>query len=174
MIELKGKLDFHSKKVREALRFALKNTLLECGVRASSQAKMLAPVRTGRLRASIGPTAVLPSDDMSYLKGSLSQKGLKGKAQENTIQFININWTPEDFEKLGAYKQEGDLRALIIVGTNVKYAPYVEFGTYKSAPHPYLGPAMHLEGNKMKNYVPASFKKYFEERARQLGLKNEK
>jgi HK97 gp10 family phage protein len=27
------------------------------------------------------------------------------------------------------------------VGTNVKYAPYVEFGTYKMHPQPYLFPA---------------------------------
>ncbi len=34
---------------------------------------------------------------------------------------------------------EGDLTA--IVGTHVEYAPYVEYGTYKMAARPYLGPA---------------------------------
>ena len=28
------------------------------------------------------------------------------------------------------------------IGTNVEYAPYVEFGTYKSRPYPYLKPAV--------------------------------
>lgn len=30
----------------------------------------------------------------------------------------------------------------MIVGTNVEYAPYVEMGTRRSAPHPYLEPAI--------------------------------
>jgi len=34
---------------------------------------------------------------------------------------------------------EDDLTA--VVGTHVEYAPYVEFGTYKMSPRPYLGPA---------------------------------
>lgn len=29
-----------------------------------------------------------------------------------------------------------------VVGTDVEYAPYVEFGTSKMAPHAYLGPAL--------------------------------
>lgn len=33
----------------------------------------------------------------------------------------------------------GDLEGS--VGTNVDYAPYVEYGTYKQAPRPYLRPA---------------------------------
>lgn len=31
---------------------------------------------------------------------------------------------------------------VMIVGTNVEYAPYQEFGTYKMAAHPYLRPAL--------------------------------
>lgn len=34
---------------------------------------------------------------------------------------------------------EGDLTA--VVGTAVEYAPYLEFGTRRMAPRPYLGPA---------------------------------
>jgi len=36
-------------------------------------------------------------------------------------------------------EMESDLTA--VVGTNVEYAPYVEYGTYKMASRPYLGPA---------------------------------
>ena len=36
-------------------------------------------------------------------------------------------------------EMESDLTA--VVGTNVEYAPYVEYGTYKMAARPYLGPA---------------------------------
>ncbi len=32
----------------------------------------------------------------------------------------------------------------VIVGTNVKYAPYVEYGTYKMNPQPFMRPAYDL------------------------------
>jgi HK97 gp10 family phage protein len=38
------------------------------------------------------------------------------------------------------------------VGTNVEYAPHVEFGTVKSAAQPYFEPA-YLEGKKQANRV---------------------
>ncbi len=178
MIELNGELDFHNKKVKEAMRFALKNTLLECGVRASNQAKILAPVLTGRLRASIGPTAALPVGEEPYIKldGMVTvTKKVNGKEKTFKVRAVHpITWAPGDFEKTGAYQQEEDLRASIIVGTNVKYASFVEFGTYKIKAHPYLTPAMNMEAEKMKSYAPASFRRYFRIKAKQLGVPDEK
>lgn len=37
-----------------------------------------------------------------------------------------------------------------IIGTDVEYAPYQEFGTYKMAAHPFLRPAIE---NHVKEYV---------------------
>ena len=39
------------------------------------------------------------------------------------------------------------------VGTNVEYAPYVEFGTYKMAARPFLRPAYHKNVNKMRENI---------------------
>lgn len=172
MIEFRVKLDFHDKEVREALRIALRNTLLECGVRASNRAKMLVPVRTGRLKASIGPTAVLPPADESYIQlGRMKtvKRIVNGKERKIRVRGVKqIKWTPEDFIRLGAYQEEGDLRASIIIGTNVKYAPHVEFGTYKNDPHPYLDPARQAEAKKMKTYLHSIFGKYFEAEFKRL------
>ena len=39
-----------------------------------------------------------------------------------------------------------------IVGTNVEYAPYVEYGTFKSSPQPYMRPAIDI----LRGRVPDS------------------
>lgn len=38
----------------------------------------------------------------------------------------------------------------VYLGSDVEYAPYVEFGTYKQKPQPFMGPAMqdHLDEYK--------------------------
>lgn len=38
------------------------------------------------------------------------------------------------------------------VGTNVEYAKFVEFGTVKMAPKPYLRPALHKNEKKIKDF----------------------
>lgn len=40
-----------------------------------------------------------------------------------------------------------------VIGTNVKYAPYVEFGTSKSQPYPYLKPAVNEHIREYKQIV---------------------
>jgi len=43
-------------------------------------------------------------------------------------------------------------RLAYAVGTNVEYAPYVEFGTYKMRAQPYLRPAMELARMKFNQF----------------------
>ena len=46
-----------------------------------------------------------------------------------------------------------------IIGTNVEYAPYQEFGTRKMKAHPFLGPAITIN----KSDIQRTLKKYFKE-----------
>jgi len=73
------------------------------------------------------------------IKKELKKKGLKvvreskrqapvdtGRLRSSiTLQVINTNTLPK-----------------VVVGTNVEYAPYVEFGTVNRPPDPYLRPAL--------------------------------
>jgi HK97 gp10 family phage protein len=46
----------------------------------------------------------------------------------------------------------------VYVGTNVEYAPYVEFGTYKQRPQPYLKPAIQNHMDEYKNILKTELK----------------
>lgn len=47
----------------------------------------------------------------------------------------------------------------VVVGTNVEYAPYVEFGTYKAKAQPYLRPAVDKNRSKIKTLFNEVYKK---------------
>jgi len=76
-------------------------------------------------------------------------EGVSEKKLDKLLQVISVNIVneakylcPVDTGRLRAsihYKQVGRLHYL--VGTNVEYAPYVEFGTRKMSAQPYLLPA---------------------------------
>lgn len=56
------------------------------------------------------------------------------------------------------YKVKGDV---VSVGTNVSYAPYVEYGTYKSAAKPYLRPALDQNRRELVGRWRSLFRKTF-------------
>ena len=57
------------------------------------------------------------------------------------------------YEDLG---EPGSLRA--IVGTNLEYAPYQEYGTSRGVPaHPYMKPAMDTERDNVLKEIGAAF-----------------
>ena len=45
--------------------------------------------------------------------------------------------------------EEDENKMEVMIGTDVKYAPYVEFGTCKMAARPYLRPAYYENINKI-------------------------
>jgi len=129
------KFNFKSRDIQEALRYAVKQALIAVGVEGAKLAKARVPVITGRLRASIGPTAALPTGDYSYLGRTFTpvfflghRSGKEARGGYSAVGFKNIRWKAEDWERMGAYRERG-LKAYIIVGTNVHYAKAVEFGT---------------------------------------------
>jgi len=102
-------------------------------------------------------------------------------AKLKKYQFRKMNQI-EDELRIGAFKIEGlakdtvavasgrlkssittddsDAAVLIIrVGTNVKYAPYVEFGTKRMAAQPYLYPAFFAYENEIVKAIGRVLKK---------------
>ena len=53
-----------------------------------------------------------------------------------------------------------------IVGTNIEYAPYVEFGTRRQEAQPYLGPALEITRQRAVRTIDAEIAKSIVERFR--------
>jgi HK97 gp10 family phage protein len=96
--------------MRPKLRRAVNREVVGAALRIQGGAKRRTPVRTGRLRNSIGA-----ADTEALLQG------LNGAS------------------RLSADTTEA------VVGTNVEYAPFVEFGTRRMAARPFLVPAFEEE-----------------------------
>lgn len=90
----------------------LEQSLVRCGLFVERDAKINAPVDTGRLRASITHRITTEGND-----------------------------------------------SIVEVGTNVEYAPAVEFGTSKKSANPFLFPAFHSNKNKIINELAKALKK---------------
>lgn len=72
--------------------------------------------------------------------------------------------------KLRAPVRTGNLRSSItgrvageqaIIGTNVEYAPYMEYGTKVTKAQPYLRPALDANKNNLLKLFSQIFKRYF-------------
>jgi len=90
----------------------------EIGLIVEGQAKLLAPIKKGRLRGSI-----------------TTQSGSNGSAPEAPAGAGDTIASPTDDSE-------------VLVGTAVEYAPYVEFGTVRSHAQPFLRPALDLAKGK--------------------------
>lgn len=81
--------------------------------------------------------------------------------QQNAV--IEINKAVYDTPETESYKRTGILRSSIThtsddrsatVGTNVEYAPYVEYGTSRGMkPRPYIRPAIENHMNEYENIL---------------------
>ena len=113
----------HVDDVLRELRNAKQRALEAIGLQAEGYAFMLAPHDTGRLRNSI---AHVTQTTKSTGKGSPA--------------------TPEDSKARGSVDEDS-----VVIGTNVEYAVYQEFGTSRNPEgHPFLKPALmeHLDEYK--------------------------
>ena len=90
-------------------------TAFEVGLVVEGQAKLLAPIDTGRLAASITVQA----------KGKGTKPMGKGAVMSDIIK------APQSDQQ-------------VFVGTPVFYGPYMEFGTIKTEAQPFLRPALAL------------------------------
>jgi len=121
MIGVKVTGSWNGDKVKIQGKKVVGKTSYELGLIVEGQAKLLADRKTGRMAASI--------TTQSKDKGTFPQG--KGAISSDKIS------KPRDDNE-------------VLVGTPVFYAPYREFGTFKSDAHPFLRPALDLaRGRKL-------------------------
>lgn len=131
-------LESHVDEVKTALDDAIPRALEMIGLVAERYAKMGTPVDTGLLRNSIThAVGGRPFSTKSYHASSGSARDKSGKRKSAGSRGAGS-------VKMGFYGgspgAEGD--NTVYIGTNVEYAPYVELGSRKQRPRPYLKPAM--------------------------------
>lgn len=96
----------------------IERALESIGLQAETYSKLLCPVDTGRLQNSITHT-------------------IRGKAGFK-YQYTDNNGNAYDYDIGNAPEN----KKTVYIGTNVDYAPDVEFGTTKQRAKPYLKPAV--------------------------------
>lgn len=129
----------------ELLRRVTDNILTEWGLIGERYAKGKCPVDTGRLRNSItwaisgGTTAITTyqGSDTHGSNESTVKRGIAGKPAP----------PPHEGSYSGTAPDAPDNKKSVYIGTNVKYAPYVELGTRKMGARPFIKPAVadHLD-----------------------------
>lgn len=146
---MKTKLDIkietdNSKEVLNELKDSLERALEKIGLFAEGQAKLYLTtsnaVDTGRLRNSISHATNTNIGSLNYSWGN-STKGRNINAGSGTT---SPKGSPEENN--------------VVIGTNVEYAPYIELGTSKITPRPYLKPAIANHISQYKEIIEEELK----------------
>ena len=143
------KMTSHKDEVLDELDSKIEKALEMIGLEAEKYAKMKCPVDSGRLRNSI-----------SHLVSGQGQKTVEYKAME---YYTTKAGKKSKRRKSVDYSYKtgdasGDNSNSVYIGTNVEYAPYVEFGTSKQKPQPYLKPAVTDHLGKYKRILKETLK----------------
>ena len=134
MIKTTAELTWNGDEVKlQANKFSGK-TAFELGLIVEGQAKLLSPKDTGRLAASITTQSVTTGTKPTG-EGAVGTDVIRKPRTENEV----------------------------LVGTPVMYAPYIEFGTYKSSAQPFLRPALDLAKGKKLTVMQKNGKYFFKE-----------
>ena len=131
------KMTSHKDEVLDELDEKIEIALEEIGLEAEKYAKMKCPVDTGLLHNSI-------------------THALDG--QEPAISEYQDNPEKQSGSYSGATPKEPEGKRTVYIGTNVEYAPDVEFGTSKQKPQPYLKPAVTDHLGKYKRILKETLK----------------
>lgn len=112
----------------QAVERAVKKWLPAAGVTVEGQAKELAPVDTGRLRGSI----------------------TWATAKDRSYPSAEKDYTPNRADMVGAPREDH----VAVVGTNVEYAEYMEYGTrFFRGGRPFLRPAIDIMRKRLTEYL---------------------
>jgi len=123
---------FDYKKAQELMIDPLKKKLVAVGFMLEKSAKQLCPVDTGRLRSSISTNwsnSGMARGEIEESKVTKTGKVKKGKQGAEEAEGVGQPDAPD-----GTFK--------VVVGTNVTYAPFIEFGTSKMGNTPFMRAAM--------------------------------
>nr|BDD45343.1 hypothetical protein 19 [Elusimicrobiota bacterium] len=124
--------DFHVfEKLKKATEDAVKRSVEKATIVSVAEAKKQCPVLTGRLRSSI----------------TFGISGVGG----NTARF--------EGEEVSNIKEPDAAKDEIVgvVGTNVEYAPNVEYGTDAQMAQPYLSPGLKIGRKKLRDFIKKAF-----------------
>lgn len=125
------KITDNSGKFLDALPEQIEQALTAIGLTAESYAKADCPVDTGRLRNSI--TFALAGEEAN----------IKEYKDDNENTYTYSGTAPSD--------KKGERS--VFIGTNVEYADFIEAGTKRMKPRPYLRPAATNHTEEYKNLV---------------------
>ena len=142
----------HTAEVIAEKDAAVLQALEAIGIKCEGYAKLLCPVDTGRLRNSITHALAgsAPAID-SYTNNSTH-------ATTNATQRAGTAGKPVEVK---TYTYEGSApggEEAVYVGTNVEYAPYVEYGTQRTTAQPFLKPAVHDHADEYKKIAESFLK----------------
>lgn len=130
--------------VKQATEDAIEIALEAVGLQAEGYAKKLCPTDTGLLKNSIthavsGKPAAMSSYHATY-------GGNRYTSGKNAGKRITASSENAGAVGYGSYSgnapSEGNGRKSVYIGTNVEYAAYVERGTSRQDPQPFLEPAV--------------------------------
>lgn len=126
------------------------NGLTAIGFRAETYAKKGCPVDTGLLRNSITFAVAGHKSHVKRYRRDNKKKGEKGKRGENKHEYR---------EYTGTFGEESE--KAVYIGTNVEYAPYVEFGARgKEGKHMFRN-AVTNHTEEYKRLLAAAIEAYF-------------
>ena len=135
------KFENHADKIAQMEKLAIQKTLTEIGMQAERHAKQncrdMDAVDTGLLRNSI--TFALDGREANIGQYK-ADKGSGSGSYSGT-----------------APKEHGD-NAAVYIGSNVEYAPYVELGTSRMSPRPYLKNAVENYKDEYKAIIEKNMK----------------
>lgn len=130
----------HRQEAIDAKDEAVKSAMIQIGMAAETYAKALCPVGTPESTGIKG-----------YIGGTL-----RGSITYATEEQHSTGQAPAkgaDYKMLATPEKER-----VYIGTNVEYAPYVEMGTVKMKPKPYLKPAIANNAAEYQSIIERELK----------------
>lgn len=134
------KIISHRQEIIDAKDEAVRRAMIQIGMAAETYAKGLCPVGTPESTGIKG-----------YIGGTL-----RGSITYATEEQHSTGQAPAkgaDYKMLATPEKER-----VYIGTNVEYAPYVEMGTVKMKPKPYLKPAIANNAAEYQSIIERELK----------------
>ena len=140
MIRAQAMINWRGKKLRKVLEDLAMSRLIKAGRLVEKIAKQIAAVDTGKMRATVTTnwTGGKQFSKVGKLAGKTRLTGRSGRVvTSEPVTGIKPPTTP----------------FTVIVGSNAKYAPFIERGTSKMAAQPFLMPALFGAKNAIRKIM---------------------